>query len=423
MPWVQTYRKTVLSNGIKVITEEIRHVRSVSIGAWVSCGSRHEDERINGTAHFIEHMLFKGTARRSAFDIASDIDSVGGVMNAFTGKELTAFYVKVPDYHLPLAIDLLADIFNHSLFNLDEIDKEKAVVLQEISMVEDTPDEYIHDIFEKHFWEGHSLGMPVLGTKESVDAFDRAKVMQFFEERYRGDNLVIAAVGNMEHEKLVDLVAKLFGTLPALRLKFDETKPQTTARLSCIEKDLEQLHLVVGTPAPATLEPTRFAGILMNSVFGGSMSSRLFQEIREKRGLAYAVRSYIVSYRDTGMLNIYVGTSKDKTQEVIDIILAEMGRMKTELFTEKELQSAKELIKGNLLLSMESTDNRMQKLATNEIYFGRNILPEEIVGKIDAVTGEDILALSQQMFTGTNLSMVFLGEMTEAEMPKEDVEL
>jgi len=423
MPWVQTYRKTVLSNGIKVITEEIRHVRSVSIGAWVSCGSRHEDERINGTAHFIEHMLFKGTARRSAFDIASDIDSVGGVMNAFTGKELTAFYVKVPDYHLPLAIDLLADIFNHSLFNLDEIDKEKAVVLQEISMVEDTPDEYIHDIFEKHFWEGHSLGMPVLGTRESVDAFDRAKVMQFFEERYRGDNLVIAAVGNMEHEKLVDLVAKLFGTLPALRLKFDETKPQTTARLSCIEKDLEQLHLVVGTPAPATLDPTRFAGILMNSVFGGSMSSRLFQEIREKRGLAYAVRSYIVSYRDTGMLNIYVGTSKDKTQEVIDIILAEMRRMKAERFTEKELQSAKELIKGNLLLSMESTDNRMQKLATNEIYFGRNILPEEIVAKIDAVTGEDILALSQQMFTGTNLSMVFLGEMTEAEMPKGDVEL
>jgi len=423
MPWVQTYRKTVLSNGIKVITEEIRHVRSVSIGAWVSCGSRHEDERINGTAHFIEHMLFKGTAGRSAFDIASDIDSVGGVMNAFTGKELTAFYVKVPDYHLPLAIDLLADIFINSLFNLEDIDKEKSVVLQEISMVEDTPDEYIHDIFEKHFWEGHSLGMPVLGTRDSVDAFDRAKVIQFFEERYRGDNLVIAAVGNMEHEKLVDLVAKLFGTLPALRLKSDETKPLTTARLSCIEKDLEQLHLVVGTPAPATLDPTRFAGILMNSVFGGSMSSRLFQEIREKRGLAYAVRSYIVSYRDTGMLNIYVGTSKDKTQEVIDIILAEMRRMKTVLFTDKELQSAKELIKGNLLLSMESTDNRMQKLATNEIYFGRNILPEEIVGKIDAVTGEDILALSQQMFTGTNLSMVFLGEMTEAEMPAGDVEL
>jgi predicted Zn-dependent peptidase len=423
MPWVQTYRKTVLSNGIKVITEEIRHVRSVSIGAWVPCGSRHEDERINGTAHFIEHMLFKGTARRSAFDIASDIDSVGGVMNAFTGKELTAFYVKVPDYHLPLAIDLLADIFINSLFTLDDIDKEKSVVLQEISMVEDTPDEYIHDIFEKHFWEGHSLGMPVLGTKDSVDAFERAKVLRFFEERYRGDNLVIAAVGNMEHERLVDLVAKLFGALPAIHVKSDETNPQTTARLSCIEKELEQLHLVVGTPAPATLDSNRFAGILMNSVFGGSMSSRLFQEIREKRGLAYAVRSYIVSYRDTGMLNIYVGTSKDKTQEVIDIILAEMRRMKTELFTGKELQSAKELIKGNLLLSMESTDNRMQKLATNEIYFGRNILPEEIVGKIDAVTGEDILALSQQMFTGTNLSMVFLGEMTEAEMPKEDVEL
>jgi predicted Zn-dependent peptidase len=423
MPWVQTYRKTVLSNGIKVITEEIRHVRSVSIGAWVRCGSRHEDERVNGTAHFIEHMLFKGTARRSAFDIASDIDSVGGVMNAFTGKELTAFYVKVPDYHLPLAIDLLADIFINSLFSPDEIDKEKSVVLQEISMVEDTPDEYIHDIFEKYFWDGHSLGMPVLGTRDSDDGFERANMMQFFAERYRGNNLVIAAVGNMDHEQLVDLVAKLFGALPALHVQSAETKPPHTTRLSCIEKDLEQLHIVVGTPAPATLDNTRFAGILMNSVFGGSMSSRLFQEIRERRGLAYAVRSYIVSYRDTGMLNIYVGTSKEKTAEVIDIILAEMRRMKTELFTERELQSAKELIKGNLLLSMESTDNRMQKLATNEIYFGRNVLAEETVSKIEAVTGEDIRALSEWMFCRPNLSMVFLGDMKESEMPTGNVDL
>ena len=420
---MQTYRKTVLSNGIKVITEEIRHVRSASIGAWVRCGSRHEDERINGTAHFIEHMLFKGTDRRSAFDIASDIDSVGGVMNAFTGKELTAFYVKVPDYHVNLAIDLLADIFTHSRFDLDDIEKEKAVVLQEISMVEDTPDEYIHDIFEKHFWEGHALAMPVLGTRDSVDAFDRGQVMRFFEDRYRGENLVIAAVGNLEHDALVDCVAKLFGSLPALRLQSGESRPGTTARRCCIEKDLEQLHLVVGTPAPATLDNDRFAGILMNSVFGGSMSSRLFQEIREKRGLAYAVRSYIVSYRDTGMLNVYVGTSKDKTREVIDIILAEMRRMKTERLTDKELQSAKELIKGNLLLSMESTDNRMQKLATNEIYFGRNVPPEEIVGRIEAVTAEDILSLAGRLFTRPNLSMVFLGEMTESEMPAGDVDL
>ncbi len=419
MPWVQTYRRTVLSNGIKIISEEIRHVRSVSIGAWVRCGSRHEEERINGTAHFIEHMLFKGTERRSAFDIASDIDSVGGVMNAFTGKELTAFYVKVPDYHLPLAIDLLADIFTRSQFEPGEIEKEKSVVLQEINMVEDTPDEYIHDIFEKNFWAGHALGMPVLGTRESVDAFERTGVLRFFEERYRGDNLVIAAVGNLEHDRLVELISVLFGSLPGAPPALADGKPPTTSRHSCIEKDLEQLHLVIGTPAPATLDPGRFAGILMNSVFGGSMSSRLFQEIREKRGLAYAVRSYIVSYRDTGMLNVYVGTSKDKLGEVIEIVLGEMKRIKTEPFTEKELQSAKELIKGNLLLSMESTDNRMQKLATNEIYFGRNILPEEIVARIEAVTSEDIRSLSGQMFTGPNLSMVVLGEMKESEMPRD----
>ncbi len=362
-------------------------------------------------------MLFKGTAGRSAFDIASDIDSVGGVMNAFTGKELTAFYVKVPDYHLPLAIDLLADIFINSLFNLDDIDKEKSVVLQEISMVEDTPDEYIHDIFEKHFWDGHSLGMPVLGTRDSVDAFERSNVMRFFEDRYRGENLVISAVGNMEHEHLVDLVAKLFGTLPAIRLKFEEKKPQTKARLSCIEKELRAAPPRRGHAGPDDFGQHPFCRHPHEFRLRRIHELPALQEIREKRGLAYAVRSYVVSYRDTGMLNVYVGTSKDKTQEVIDIILAEMRRMKTELFTDKELQSAKELIKGNLLLSMESTDNRMQKLATNEIYFGRNILPEEIVSKIDAVTGEDILALSELMFTRPNLSMVFLGDMTESEMP------
>ncbi|HPC74083.1 MAG TPA: pitrilysin family protein [Syntrophales bacterium] len=410
------YRKTVLDNGIKVISEQIDHVRSVSIGVWVRCGSRCENEEISGTAHFIEHMLFKGTERRSAFDIASEIDSVGGIMNAFTGKELTAFYVKVPDYHLSLSIDLLADIFTHSLFDPQEVEKEKSVVQQEIHMVEDTPDEYIHDFFEKIFWDRHPLGLPVLGSKGSVQGLTRGKLLEFFGRHYRGERLVVTAAGRLAHEELVDRVRDTFGVMEGFHDGTAETMPVPAGGRACLERDLGQTHLIIGTPAPSSADPRRFAGILMNAILGGSMSSRLFQEIRERRGLAYAIRSYIVSYRDTGMLNIYVGTSQERVSDVIGLILDELGRMKEEYLTDREMQLARELVKGNLLLGLESTDNRMSKLATNEIYFGRHVSYDEIVRRVDAVRREEIRSLAERMFDASTMSLAALGNVSEKDL-------
>jgi predicted Zn-dependent peptidase len=348
---------------------------------------------------------------------------VGGVMNAFTGKELTSYYIKVPDYHLPLAIDLLADIYLNSLFDPEEMSKEKSVVLQEIHMVEDTPDEYVHDLFEKTFWSSHSLSLPVLGTKETVASFDRQSVMDFFRSRYGGDNLVLTAAGNLKHEELVKQAQNVFERLERKCAMQPETEPAVSSGVEFLEKDLEQLHMVIGTPAPSTLHQDRYAAILMNSVLGGSMSSRLFQEIREKRGLCYAIRSSVVSYRDAGLLSVYVGTTDDKISEVVLLIMEELRRLKIEPLTDKELRSAKELIKGNLLLSLESTDNRMSKLATNEIYFGRNISSEEIVGKIEAVTSDDIRRLACRLFTKDTLSVAVLGRMPEKDFHKDLLEL
>ena len=408
--------KTVLDNGIRVISEEINHVRSVSIGAWVRCGSRSETYTINGMAHFIEHMLFKGTKTRSAFDIASEIDSVGGLMNAFTGKELTAFYIKIPDYHLAMAIDLLADILKNSLFDPAEIEKETSVVLQEISMVEDTPDDFIHDFFEKTFWNGHPLGLPVLGTKETVTNFERDSLINFFTERYTGENITLTAAGNLKHDVLVNLAESTFGSLEKNPIKELHNKPLITPAVAVIEKDLEQEHIIIGTTAPSSTNQLRYPAMLMNIVLGGSMSSRLFQEIREKRGLAYSIRSYLVPYRDTGILGIYVATSEDKVKDVIGLILEELDKFRENLLTEKELHSAKELVKGNLLLSMESTDNRMTKLAKNEILFGRNIPVEEIVRNIEAVSREDIKNLAGDIFSFDTISLAALGKVSEKDI-------
>ncbi|MBE0556866.1 MAG: insulinase family protein [Proteobacteria bacterium] len=408
--------KTILDNGIRVISEEIDHVRSVSIGAWVEGGSRHETGLTNGAAHFIEHMLFKGTERRSAFDIASAIDSVGGVMNAATGKELTSFYIKIPDYHLELAVDLLADIFTGSRFDQTEIGRERSVILQEIRMVEDTPDDYIHDFFERMFWRDHPLGLPILGTKERIEAFRRNDLLQFFETRYRGNRLVISAAGNCRHDRLVELVRRCFGSLVGSSPCEGTDAPAASPGRAVLRKDLEQVHLIIGSPAPSALSPQRHAAFLLNAVLGGSMSSWLFQEIREKRGLAYAIYSYLTSYRDTGLFGIYVGTGTEKVGEVLRLIREGTERFSAELLTETELRSAKELIKGNFLLGMESTDNRMTGLAKNEISFGRYVPPEEVVEKIDAVGPEEIRSLAGGLFRPGAMTIAAIGPIAEEDL-------
>jgi predicted Zn-dependent peptidase len=408
--------KTILENGIRVISEEIDHVRSVSIGAWVEGGSRHETGLTNGAAHFIEHMLFKGTERRSAFDIASAIDSVGGVMNASTGKEQTSFYIKIPDYHLELAVDLLADLFTGSRFDETEFDRERSVILQEIRMVEDTPDDYIHDFFEGMFWQDHPLGLPILGTKERIEAFRRSDLLEFFQTRYRGNRLVISAAGRLKHNQFVELIRRSFGSLAGSSVCERTEPPAARPGRAVLRKDLEQVHLIIGSPAPSAVSPERHAGFLLNAVLGGSMSSWLFQEIREKRGLAYAIYSYLTSYMDTGLFGIYAGTGSEKVREILRLVREGMERFSSELLTEKELRSAKELIKGNFLLGMESTDNRMTGLAKSEICFGRYVPPEEIIERIDAVDREEIRSLAGGLFRPGAMTVAAIGPVSEEDL-------
>ncbi|MDX9820421.1 MAG: pitrilysin family protein [Syntrophales bacterium] len=409
------YHKTVLDNGVRILSERIPHVRSISIGAWVRSGSRYESPETNGMAHFIEHMLFKGTRSRTAFDIASLIDSVGGLMNAVTGKEWTSFYLKIPDYHLTLSIDLLSDIFKNSLFDEDDIRKEKMVVLQEIHMLEDSPGEYIHDLFEGRFWTGHPLGRSVLGKVKVVENFQRDAILRFFQERYGGDRLIITAAGCLDHDPLVKMLTNSFtgtGRTGGTRQEpCDEPRPRKT--IAVWEKDLEQVHLVIGSTAPSSVNPRRFAGFVLNAALGGNMSSVLFQEVREKRGLAYSIYSYLNSYADAGLIGIYAGVDKGDFAEVVDLVLAALRRMAGGRLSEEELARAKESLKGSYLLSMESTDNRMSRLARNEIHFGRSVPVEEVIAQIEAVSAEDVRSLAEEMFDPRLLSLAVTGPISE----------
>ena len=410
---MSTYRKTVMDNGITVISEEIDRVRSLSLGVWVNCGSRNEEHSTNGAAHFIEHMLFKGTKKRTAFDIASEIDSVGGILNACTGKELTSFYVKIPDYHLSLAIDLLADILKDSAFDPEEMEKEKSVILQEIRMVEDTPDDFIHDFFGKAFWGGHPLSLPVLGTEDSVRGIRRDALLEIFEKYYRGGRLVLTAAGCLRHDELVSLVGEALGSVAPAEGGNGQDAPTPTARVAVLEKDLEQVHMVIGSPGHTFSDPARYAGFIVNTVLGGSMSSRLFQEVREKRGLAYAIHSYLVSYRDAGMFGVYAGAGDEKVGEVLDVIFAELRKLKTDLLPDKELSSAKEQIKGRFLLSMESTDTRMTRLAKNEIYLGRDLSVDEAISNLESVSAEEVREVARSLFKKDTVSVAAIGRVTE----------
>lgn len=410
------YNKTILDDGIRVVSEEIEWVRSVSVGVWVLCGARYEEEASSGICHFLEHMLFKGTSGRTAYDIAAAIDSIGGFMNAFTSKELTAYYVKVPDYHLAAAIDLLADMFTNSLFDHREIEKEKSVVSQEISLLDDSPDEYIHDYFESTFWNGQPLGRSVLGTRDSVAGLSRDGLVGFFQSRYAGGNLVISATGNLSHQVLVDLVREAFSGLASSPVASRDVTPVASPGIHVLERDLEQVHLMAGTNAPAAVSDKRYAALIMNAILGGCMSSRLFQEIRERRGLAYSVHSFLASYLDTGILGIYTGASRDKIGEIIRIILGELDKFRQVALTDGELAQAKELIKGNYLLTTESTDSRLSRLAKNEICFGRYVPSDEFIGCIDGVRREDVQSLAQEMFAPAKLNLVAMGNIQQEDL-------
>lgn len=417
--WIEAgtgYQKTVLENGIRVITEKIPFLRSVSIGVWVVTGSRDEQPHENGISHFIEHLLFKGTEKRTAFDIAKEIDSVGGTLNAFTGREYTCFYAKVIDQNLRLAIDLLSDIFLHSLMDLKDVEKERMVILQEIKMVEDTPDDYVHDLFNKVYWGDHPLGFPIYGTSELVQSFQRDQLYKFFKENYPPDRIIICAAGNLNHQEVVDLIHPTFGQIPKSPKTRERVKPDPISTTNIWKRDLEQVHFCLGTQGLQYNHSLRFASYVLNTILGGGMSSRLFQEIRENQGLAYSVYSYLPTYIDTGLVVVYAGTNEDSFQKVIELVLKEFDHLKREPLRNGELETAKEQLKGNLLLSLESSDNLMTRLAKNEIYF-QNYLPIGTILKgIDEVEEEMVRNLANELFDEHLFCLTVLGPMNGSDL-------
>jgi predicted Zn-dependent peptidase len=395
------------------------HVRSVSIGVWLARGSRHEPQEQSGIAHFVEHMLFKGTATRSAEDIAQAIDSVGGQMDAFTAKEYASYYIKVLDEHLPFAVEVLSDIVMNPAFSAEDIEREKKVVLEEIKMVEDTPDDLVHELFTENFWAEHPLGRPILGTKETVEALTRDGLRKYFTGVYTAPNLIVSAVGNVDHERVRDLVARAFEALPTTSEALAESPPKVFPHTLVRNKELEQSHVCLGTAGYRQDHANRYSSYVLNTVLGGSMSSRLFQNVREKRGLAYAVFSGLSAYRDAGSMTIYAGCANDAVGELIDVVIAELRRMRDEPLPQAELQRAKDHLKGSLMLNLESTSSRMSHLARQEIYFDRQFGLDETLEGVERVTCDDVQRVARELFTDDAVAATVVGAVNGLEIPRE----
>jgi predicted Zn-dependent peptidase len=403
-------RKKVLKNGLTIASEVMPHLRSVSLGVWVKCGSRVEEADKTGLSHFIEHLLFKGTRKRSAKDIAEAIDSVGGQLNAFTEKEYVGFYAKVLDEHLPFAFELLSDIVLNPAFPPVEMKREREVIFEEIRMVEDSPQELILDIYLEKFWKGHPLGRPISGTKKTVGRISRRDVLEFFRKNYNAGNMIVAVAGNIRHREVQELAERYFSALQPGDAADPGPPPRAHAGLVVRRKDqLEQTHLCLGTVSPPITSEDRYCCHLLSSILGGGLSSRLFQNIREKRGLVYSIFSMLNLYRDAGSLMVYAGTAPEKAAQVVDLTLREFRRLREELVPHRELKRAKESIKGSLMLSLESSSSRMTHLAQQLIYFGRFYRLEEILRAVERVTARDIRRLANGLFDGSHLALAALG--------------
>ncbi|MBI2188879.1 MAG: insulinase family protein [Acidobacteria bacterium] len=399
------------------------HVRSVSIGVWLARGSRHEPVEQSGIAHFVEHMLFKGTATRTAEDIAQTIDSIGGQMDAFTAKEYASYYIKVLDEHLPLAVDVLSDIVMRPAFSPVDIDREKKVVLEEIKMVEDTPDDLVHELFTEHFWRNHPLGRPILGTRETVESLDADGLRRYFTSAYSSPNLIVVAVGNVEHDQVRDLVRRYCEGLPSSSDRVMDKPPRVVPDVLIRNKELEQSHVCLGTSGYQQDHADRYASYVLNTVLGGSMSSRLFQNVREKRGLAYAVFSGLSAYRDAGSVTVYAGCANEAVGELVDVVIAELRRLKEEMLPDPELRRAKDHLKGSLMLNLESTSSRMSHLARQEIYFDRQFGLDETLDGVERVTADDVQRVARDLFTDGALAATVLGAVNGLQLPRERLSL
>ncbi|MBV9404306.1 MAG: insulinase family protein [Acidobacteriaceae bacterium] len=421
-PNIREIERASLPNGLRIVTEAMPYVRSVSLGVWIGNGSRIERGPENGISHFIEHMVFKGTKNRSAEDIARSVDSVGGGLDAFTSKELVSFNTKVLDEHLPIALDVLADLVLNPLFRESDIEKEKGVILEEIKMEADQPEFVLHETFISNFWKGHGLGKPILGTKETVKKFGQQMLLDYYNRVYSPKNILITAAGNLDHDEIVKLVCEKFAGLIENGAPPADSVPKTHAPIVMKKKEsLEQVHIAVGVPAYPLAHELRFPLYVLNTVLGGGMSSRLFQNIREKQGLAYAVYSELNLFSDTGCFTVYAGTAVETAKQVVSSVIQEFRQLKEELIGEDELQRAKDHLKGSLMLSLESTSSRMSNLARQELYFERFMSLDEMLFSIESVTRDEVQRIAQEFFRTDAIALAMLGRIGEIEITREDL--
>ena len=394
------YKKTVLDNGVTVLTESLDTVRSVALGIWFSVGSRDESPEEAGMSHFMEHMMFKGTPTRSAAEISETFDRIGAELNAFTSKEYTCYYARVIDEHLPTAVEVLSDMVTSATLADDACEREREVVIEEIARMEDTPDDRIHELFGRALWPSHPIGLPILGNRETVGGFDHEASVMFRQRHYLTGNCVVAAAGNVDHDALVEMVRTRLELPEGPRSERPAASPPGTGRLAVLEKETEQAHICYGTTCLSAHHPDRFALTVLDTVLGGGMSSRLFQEIREKKGLVYAVYSFHALYQDTGQFTVYAGTRPGNAEQVVRLIQTEIERVLDSGITAEELSRAKESIKGHLVLGLESTRNRMTRLGKNMVTGGELLSVDEVVDCIDAVDLQAVARLASEVLGG-----------------------
>ncbi|MCL6477023.1 MAG: insulinase family protein [Peptococcaceae bacterium] len=402
-------KKVTLNNGIDLLTEDIPHVRSLAVGVWVHVGSRDESDRLAGISHFIEHMMFKGTEKRTAKQIAEALDAVGGQLNAFTTKEYTCYYARVLDEHFELALDVLSDMLFNSKFAVPDIERERNVILEEIKMYEDTPDELVHDVFANTIWQMHPLGRPIIGHADVIRGLGRDSILDYLGKYYVPGNIVIAVAGNIDHDIAAEKINAYFSGMKGTSAPRVMEMPSPRKEVTCREKETEQVHLCVGAPGLPLDHEQIYVFQLVNTVLGGGLSSRLFQEIREQRGLVYSIYSYHSSYHDAGLFCVYAGLSRENMGPVLELIFKEINDIKNNGVSDGELRRAKDQLKGNLLLSLENVNTRMSRLGKSQLYLGKVVSPEEIVQRIEKVTIEDIKNLAGEKLDPDNFAMASVG--------------
>ena len=415
------YHKTVLNNGVRLITEQLDHLCSVSLGIWVDAGSRDEAKSENGISHFIEHMIFKGTGNRSSLQIAKELDAIGGLSNAFTGKENTCFYARVLAKHFTVLSDILSDIFLHSTFDSDDMAHERQVILQEISMMEDSPDDNIHVLFNRSFWADHPVGLSILGTEKTVSTINKEKILRYINRYYMPERILVVAAGDIDHQLMVSLFKPIFESLNGGNSNPERSIPRPNGGIHINYKDLEQVHICLGGEASSQVSDKRYSCGIFNTILGGNMSSRLFQEIREKRGLAYSVYSFFSTYIDAGLLGVYVATDLRNVNPALETIQAEIRKICNGDLSKSDLAAAKEHLIGNIYLSSESSDSRMMRTAKNEFIFRRYVDYEELVSDLEKVTADEVVEAACTTFRDGEVSLVTLGPLREEDFDRQGV--